>query len=220
MELSSILMARVFAIFELSELDPRNRISPFELSEHLVAKYGFHGYPRELKNFDYEAGIEFLLGKFDDGTNIGRVKLFNNGIVVETGSSTDDSDKILEGMLAWGAETIGLKYKPEMLRRRGYVSQVAVKTDISFNSLNPVLSLLAERVTKRVSETEGVTVPFETSAIVFNFDALNTKFPVGVFEISRRDNVPFSDNTYFSQAPLPTEEHLQLLTDLEAALKG
>jgi hypothetical protein len=220
MELSSIILARVFTFFQVNELDPRNRISPFDLTALLVEKYGFRVYPREIKDYDFDKGVDYMLGKFDDGTLIGRVTQFSNGLAVETGSSTDDSEKVLDGMLAWGAQALGLNYKPEMTRRRGYVSQVAFKTDVALDGLNPILRMLAERITKRVAEAEGVSVPFETTAVVINFDALNTKLPVGVFEIARRENVPFSDNTYFSQAPIPTEEHLQLLADLEAALKG
>lgn len=220
MELSSILMARVYTLFQTDELNPRNHLSPFDLTKSLVERYGFIKYPQEIKDYDYDKGVEYLIGKYDDGTLIGRVAIFTNGIAVETGASTADSERILEGMLAWSAGALGVTYKPSMIKRRGYLSQVMFTTDISLDSLNPILRPIAERITKRVTEGLSVTVPFETTGIVLGFDSLNTKYPIVPFEISRRVDVPFPDKRYFSQAPLPTEEHLQLLADFEAALKS
>jgi len=50
------------------------------------------------------------------------------------------------------------------------------------------------------------------------------KEPIAGFTIQRRVDTPFGENKYFSEAPLPTEIHLDLLqqfeSDAERVFKG
>jgi hypothetical protein len=58
------------------------------------------------------------------------------------------------------------------------------------------------------------------TGIFFGYDTTHTKPYAPIFTIERRADVPFVENKYFSTAPLPTDEHLKVLEDFEAALKG
>ena len=47
-------------------------------------------------------------------------------------------------------------------------------------------------------------------------DPLIIKWGRSPFSIQRRLDVPFSENKYFSEAPLPTDVHIELLRNFEA----
>ena len=61
-------------------------------------------------------------------------------------------------------------------------------------------------------------ITFEPVSIAMHLDISQTKLNPGFFSIERRAEVPFSEDTYFSQAPLRTTEHLELIQEFEAAL--
>jgi hypothetical protein len=56
--------------------------------------------------------------------------------------------------------------------------------------------------------------------IMVDYDQLERKHALGRFSIQRRDNTPFSENKYFSDAPLPTDVHIRLLEEFETAISN
>jgi len=88
---------------------------------------------------------------------------------------------------------------------------------MSLSDLHPTLKLLAEQI-QPFSAVVAPGLPYETTGFMLNLDDSNLKSGPGFFSIARRATVPFSDNTYFSAAPMPTAEHKKLLEEFEAAL--
>jgi len=77
---------------------------------------------------------------------------------------------------------------------------------------------LAESVTKSVTGATGENLKYELASFSISYDLLTRKHALGSFSIQRRDNTPFSENKYFSDAPLPTDLHIKLLEQFEADL--
>ena len=94
MELAAIQLARIVQFSELNELDPRGRIRFVDVVPALVEHYGFQKYPQKHDDLDEAKGIEFIDGKLKD-KNITKLVLYNSALVVETRSSTRDSEQIL-----------------------------------------------------------------------------------------------------------------------------
>lgn len=218
MELSAILLARGVAFLQTEDLNPRNRVSSLAFSKAFTEHYKFSKSPQTLEDFDSLKGIEFLSGKLNE-TNIERLTIFSGAIVVDTKSSTDDSDNVLQDALRWAADLVGLS-SPVRVVRKSYVSQLSFYSTLRLPALHPVLQRVVGQITESVSKNLGQPLPYELVSINFNFDQLLTKFAPGPFTIERRQDVPFSENKYFSTAPLPTNEHLSLLEEFEAALKA
>ncbi len=105
-----------------------------------------------------------------------------------------------------------------MLKRWQFWSQVTFYSKAPLSGAHSAFQQLADGVTKSVVETSGENVRYEFSSFNINHDLLERKHPLGVFTIQRRDNTPFSENKYFSDAPLPTDVHLKLLEQFEADL--
>lgn len=217
MQLSAVTLARVIAFIETFDLNPRGRVHFPDLVAALVDRYGFIKFPQKAEDFDETKGVLFDGGKAGNISGV-RFQVYTSVIVAESGSSTDDSERILEESLTWAAEKFGLSYNPGMIKRKAYLSQLTFHSDVPLNALNHALSRLAHRLSNRVPQFFGLPVQYETSAIIIGYDPLTLKATPANFTIERRVDVPFSEHKYFSTAPVPTNEHIALLQDFESEI--
>ncbi len=187
----------------------------------LVKRCSFQKFPREYGELDEQKGVEFLEGKWGEIT-VERFIVYQNGILVDTRSSTADSEKVLEEALLWAASEFGLAYRPGMIKRKGYVSNLTFYSEIPLLSgLNDAISKLSARIGDATSQVVGHPLSFETVGITINHEWPQVAGrPIAAFTINRRIETPFSENKYFSEAPLPTDLHLTLLQDLENDLSA
>jgi hypothetical protein len=217
MELTSILLARAMAWVEPADLNPKGAAFYPELTKALVARYNFQKFPQKLEDFDEAKGVTFGVGRLGD-TVVEQLVIYTYGIVVDTRISTQESKRLLEEAFQWGSTELGLVYTPGMVKRWQYASQVTFRTNVSMTNASPALRRLAEGVSQSVVETMGEHFEYDVPFIVVDYDQLKRKHPLGRFSIQRRDNTPFSENKYFSDAPLPTDVHLRLLESFERDL--
>lgn len=219
MQLSAVLLARALAFIETADLNTRGRIFYPDLVKRLVERYGFQKFPQQLEEFNEEKGIEFLLGKLGKDV-IEKLVIYGNGILVDTRSNTDDSRSLIEEALSWAKSELGLNYRPEMIRRFGYVSQVTFHSEVSLNVLHPALQKLSDRLTEIVSGIHGEEVRYQTSSLKIQHDPLKRRNSIAGLTIDPRVETPYSEKKYFSEAPVPTDMHVSLLEEFEADLLG
>lgn len=150
---------------------------------------------------------------------INKLTIFHDGIVLETSSDTKDTEATLQQMLMWAKEEIGIHYEPEMIRRKLFVSQLVVYSDMQLDSLHPILRELAAFISPDVSRQFDQQLVYRTGGITLSTNTLASKFSPSVFSIERRIDVPDSNNKFFSTAPLRTAEHISLLEKVEKALR-
>ncbi len=218
MELLSVRTARVLAFFPTGEINPRGRSLIHEVVPAFVERYKFVKYPQKFEEFDESKGVRFEGGVWNNLETT--VVLYNNGIQVDARSSTDDSELILEDALKWAADTFGLIYKPAMLTRKAYLSELDVACETPLDALNPKLNAFVDKLSKTVGQWTGHTFDFKTVAFWLNFDTAFNKGPAGPMRIERLVDVPFSENKYYASAPLPTKTHLEFLEEFESILKA
>jgi hypothetical protein len=218
-KLAAVMLARTLAFVETADLNPRGRIFYPELVSDIVQRYKFQVFPQSLEQFDEQKGVEFRAGRLGKIV-IETLKIFNMLLVVETRSSTEDSKRIIQDMLEWGKEKFALTYEPEMVKRWAYVSNVTFYSDVPLISggSDPI-SKLANKVSNAVSETWQEAVDYEPMFLAIGHDPLVRRNGIAAFTIQRRADCNFSENKYFSEAPLSTDMHLDVLQQFEADLK-
>ena len=190
-----------------------------DLIPALVKRCNFQKFPKEYDDLDEQKGVEFLEGKWE-GITVDTLTIYRNGIIVDTRSSTADSEKILEETLVWAAKEFGITYRPGVIKREGYVSNLTFYSKIPLLSgLNDALSKLSTRIGNATSQVVGHPLSFETVGITMNHEWPQVAGrPIAAFTINRRIETPFSENKYFSEAPLPTDLHITLLQEFENEL--
>lgn len=214
MELLSIFQARLVALIQVQQWDPFGKALTLEALSKLASRYSFTKIPTSLEEVDFQKGIELREGILRD-SRIDKIIIYLNGIVIDTRSSTDVCETILEDFIALAHETFGAVIVPS---RRTFTSQLMFRSDMNFAALNPLLPKLATILSGRTSADMKHPFNFEPTGLVFNVDTAQAKTPPALFSIERRAEIPFEENTYFSQAPVPTSEHIEILTAFEAAL--
>jgi hypothetical protein len=84
--------------------------------------------------------------------------------------------------------------------------------------MNPLLDEISDVMEEALSR--GLKQPFrvEPTGVIVYVDATQVRITPGKFTIERRAEVPFSENIYFSSAPLGTSLHLELVERFEKSL--
>ncbi len=218
MKLSAVLLARVIFFVESVELNPRGATYYPDIAKGLVERYGFKKFPEKFEDFDEQKGIVFLGGKHTDRI-IDRIIINTWGLTLDTTSSTRDAEELLIDALTWGAEHLKLHYSPDMIKRKAYVSQILFYSDAPLLSVNPVFNVIGELVSKEVSENLKLPYVFQPRGISLGIDPAEQRIPVQVFSIERREGVAFSENKYWSAAPVATDTHLALVDRVERAVQ-
>jgi hypothetical protein len=214
MELVSISLARVAVFLEIQSLDPRGAQTPPEGAHIIAQRYGFARVPKTADEMDFQKGVTFAAGRFEN-IAIDQVQIFSDGIIIDTRSTTDDSLRVLNDLLAVAREKNGANIRPT---RMHCVSQVVFRSKLQLALLNPLLQPIADRLSEQTSKDLSHSIRFEPTVVLFGPETWQLKIAPNQFSIERRAGTPFNENTYFSAAPLPTVDHLKLIEEVEVAL--
>lgn len=218
MKLSAIILARVLGYIETADLNPRGKVFFPDVVPQIVQRYKFQKYPQTFDQLDESKGIDFYEGKIQDKV-IQKFTIWGSLLLLETRSSTSEAKTILEGMLEWGAETFGLNYKSGMIKRFAYVSDLTFYSDVPLLRVSPALAKLGIQTSKALSDIWREPIEYEPLNLVVGHDPTARKYQIAPFSITRRAEAKFSENKYFSEAPLPTDTHISLLEGFEADVK-
>jgi hypothetical protein len=209
------------AHIELFDLDPRGEVYFPKVVQALVERFKFQKFPHEYEEFDPHKGIEFARGIID-GIAVHGLTLFPHFLALDTRASTDESESVMNEILLWCTSELGLKYKPEMISRKYYVSQLTFFSEsLMLPEISPPLARLGDRVTACLREilSPDEEVPaYDFASVLLQHDQLKRKHALPGFSIARGAETPFTQNKYFSEAPCPTRVHESLLRYLEADL--
>ena len=183
-------------------------------------KYQFAIAPKNPLDFDDTKSLSFKSGTFVNARGVPVVvglQIYKDGLVVDTLSSSDDSTEFLEKTSKWLNDQFGLSLPPNV--RKAYVSQIDFESDVSLMTLNPRFSQFLKLLEKHYKPSDGKLRQFELTSVNCWTEDTNQAGAPAPFKFERKIGPPFSSNHYFSQAPLETEPHIQLLTEFEQMLK-
>ena len=181
-------------------------------------RYGFSQSP-SIEDIQTAAAV-FRDGRLVSGTqkmNIQEIGVSSDGIYV-TAQDTMTADFILDDLLTWAEQAVGLRPAiTKIPRKYDNVAVVEFEADIEerLEIFNELISSYNEMLARLYNEAVSVSL----YQIGFAFDSLEVNLAVNTnFIIERRMRVPFSSNRYFCIAPLKTEMHVELLEKFERAL--
>jgi hypothetical protein len=196
-----------------------------DVVKELGAHYSFARIPDiqeilEAQKAGSAKGAEFHLGRLRraDGRLIviEKFTVFNDGLVVDTRTSTGDCDLFLDNIEQWAKTNLSAI---KNVGRSFYLSQLEVK--LQANEYAKMFDPLGDQIFALMTEygvPSGIT-PFRLGTFAL---AMEPSHIPGIqpspFSIERRINIPFNENVFFAQAPLRTSDHIKLLDLLEQAL--
>jgi len=217
MEIVNVRTARSLWYIDTRDLNPRG-ISLYPVLGAIKDRYRFQITPRtpEELNPNNPKGITLSDGVFSQGSqlhSINRLTMYGDGFLAESNHSTDFSDAFLDDLLSYAARQFGLSYRPEMILRKAYFSELIARTDRRLDLVFAPLSQLCGAL----QAASGAR--FEAAGFELGADYSTPERPVS-FRFERELIKPFEQNRYYSLAPLQTAQHEQVLLRLEAILSG
>jgi hypothetical protein len=219
MQLAAVPLARVLAYVETAELNPGGSVFFPELIQKVVERFEFQKYPQTFEETDEDKGVTFIEGRWN-GLNVDKFTIFRGALIVDTSTSTADSERILDEALTWATAECGISYKSGMIRRKQYVSDLTFYSDVKLLAVHPALLKLQKAVTDHEEKYLGQRMEYDLTHFGLDFDHSLNPLVTAPFSIQRRGNALFSENKYFSEAALPTDVHIKLLEQFESDLSG
>lgn len=182
----------------------------------IAERYAFALQPTNLETVMKE-GAKYREGRFVESGKTIEIKdlgFYTDGVIVGT-YNTDDSDVVLSDIIVWATEQFGLR-EPVTKFPRTYTSSVVVEFAADLDLALEAFSQLRQNVSSAIRESYGRDVEIKASQVTFAADPTtlpqHTRFN---FIIERRAGRPYTENRYFSGAPLSTRKHIELLRELE-----
>jgi hypothetical protein len=214
MELLNVITARSVWLFDLAELNPKGKSVFPELLDWLKDTYDFEKSPKSVDDVDETKALVFSRGHYQAKEEIFvyvvELKVYTDGLVANTQSSTKDTDAFLNDILTTSGQEFSLTYKSEMIRKRLYLSELNVRSQKNLGGVNPHLDDFASRISKAGGHQ------FEFAGLSFWPRQAIPPTAISAFTLERKVNTDRNENKYFSRAPLHTEDHFNLLQEIES----
>ena len=186
----------------------------------VVDRYKFVEFPtapNELFPADPNGSVNFRHGKIELQGKliiIGWLQVFQNGVSISTDSDTRDSDLVLDDVLKWAASTFNLEF--QVVRPLGHTSQLFVQFERKLADFFPTLRPVTATIQQHIDDFYPAKPPYELTAMTFHFDqTVYSNIAPAAIKIEPRLTVPFDQKLYYSEAPLSTADHLELLALFE-----
>lgn len=143
MKLLSIASARSVWLFPFNDLNPRGK-ALMPMLQPLIERYKFIKFPQKPEELVSSSTnpLEFHEGAYTtkEGNEIVvNLRVYNDGLIADSRSSTADSDAFLHDLLSWGSEAYGLTNYAKVIRRKLYTSELHVQMEKSLRLINPAI---------------------------------------------------------------------------------
>jgi hypothetical protein len=211
-------LARSIWLFDFSLLNPRG-LSLQGVIDGLKQRYQFAKAPKNALDLDERKALAFRSGTFTNSKGVPVLTAFtiyNDGFAAETLASTDDSTEFLVEVERWLKTEFGLVVPQPV--RKAYVGQIDFESDVPLLAVNPQFAGFIESIEDRYRPPDGKARHFDFAGISFWTEDANLPLAPAILKIERKIGSPFSSNHYFSQTPLETQKHIELLNELEQLL--
>lgn len=232
MKLLHTKLARSIWLFDIRDLDPNGTEILGELIAWIKGRYKFASAPDpsnpvptptppsvpaspQAQRGQAPGGLLFERGRFvtkEQPISITSLRIYDDGLVVDVASSTADGDLFLSDLMNGAVTQFRLAQNPDVPSRRLYLSELIFRSDMELEALNQHLTSFARSLPSNVGG--GRTLPFRVGAIAF-WSEPNDAGQHRLIRIERQISKPFSEQRFFSDAPLPTDEHFQVLERFE-----
>jgi hypothetical protein len=206
-------------VIDQQQLNPEGR-SLWDCYQALAKRYRFSKSPQHLMDLNSNNALEFTAGTFMKSRRLDLrvgLSIYSNAVVADTLSSTDDGELFLQDIAQWVTKEYELHVNAAIVRK-SYVSHMDVKFDSAVQIANPKLAFLPNRLNSQAKSIDGKTVPFGFGSLAIWTQNIHAVQGLA-FKLEQKFETEFTDNIYFSTAPLQTQEHVSLLEEIEKALK-
>ena len=216
MKLLSIETSRVTELFQAAR--PQGQLYLPKVAAELVERYSFAGAPQSLAELTGNR-IEFSHGVFED-TAIEKLEIYSDGVAISAKSNSNLIEAFLEDLVMWLEHDLAMTRVKSRSVTRFYDSEIIVELDPRVLNVLEPLSNVSTAVSNMILENTGLEVDYSALGFAFSCEQVSMKgMTPSSFRIERRLASEFKLNQFVAQAPLKTDQHLELLETIETAFR-
>ena len=178
-------------------------------------RYGFVEAPKTLTDWNSNNGVTFQHGKFKD-TAISKFSLYSDGVVAHASAPVEVVEQFVDDAVIWAEQSLQFEEISSLPSVQLFDSQVIVQCAVDFGSTLQKIEAFGRQISSLL-DLYGVTAkPYKIAGIGLQNDVPDAgMYRTAKFTFERKFDKPFSQNLYFSSAPLRSKDHLELLAQLE-----
>jgi hypothetical protein len=223
MRVIAIDAARVTILFPIEEVVPLAGIASADTLDDVVSRYAFATRPDLTLSKDelQKVGLKFENGHCQFGNRTVRIlscTVFTDGVVIDA-SNTDDAEEFWGDLSKWMIEEKQFRNFTITPARR-FISQVVVEFDKPLSTLFKSFESLTKLVSDKINQVYNTDLSLNIGRLDLEFDRLTgiSSPTLPKFIIERRANVQFVRERYYCSAPIRTNDHLQVLKEIEEVM--
>jgi hypothetical protein len=184
-----------------------------ELVQRVIQKYSFLKFPtvEEIQKDTQN----FAVGKFN-GIQINELNVYSDGVIASGRCSTTILRDFVSDLFDMVEKDFGYTESKVLDPELHFESSIVVRSskDLGVVIAPPqkamdVIEEALGRFTKHSYQPAGIQFDTDTKASLLRRRTIR-------FSVERRLGIPFDKNVFYSQAPLRTDDHLDLLGSLES----
>lgn len=220
-------LGRVVILAPPQEITPLEHFDPHQSFSAISKRYSFQGTPDLSLPVEQvqKEGYRFRMGKVPGAIKgekasaaITDFAIFADGFVIDS-NTTEEGEIFAADISKWGKEALGLRdFNPS--HRKTYFSQVAVQFEPAANKLINKFDDISTLLSNLIMKTYRLNTVVELQGVRFDYDKLSTPslYNLVQFVIERKAGHKYEDGILWSQAPLRTADHIQVLKSIETLL--
>ena len=212
MQVTNILPSTAVQFFSSRNL--RSIFLP-DVVQHITELFSFFESPQTADKLSLDEGLKFLMGRHQDRTII-KLELFASGIAVQACENTNKLTEVVLFITAELNQKFGVDFISAAPLEFAYASTLEFQADPAFSQFAGKFSEISSMINQKVAELGFISKGFDLGSIAFSADQqFVTPTALGMFKIERRINHNFDENIFYAEAPLKTNDHIEILKTLE-----
>lgn len=216
MKVITVEGGRILDLVPTEEFRSRRGLYLPEFVQEIMARYGFMAGPTNLVEAA-KAGAKFEQGKFTvDGETVvlKELSIYSDGLITDA-YDTRFAEIAMDDFTQWATEKFGFQARTSPSHRT-YTSAVICQFDKAIEPALGKLARLSELFSRALKDSYGWDYKYNLFRLGFNVDPKTIPHLRATnFLFERRVQVEYSTERYFCVAPLRTDDHIQLLKQIE-----
>ena len=182
-----------------------------DLVKFIQERYKFVDFPQTVEQFTGDS-FAFKLGHYN-GSTIGELTLYNEAIFASAEVATDVLDTFITELIQSARSEFQMNIVQLELQNL-YNSRIEVEVKSGFDNWLNTFKPISDQLASAASKAGIVSTGYGLVGFSLGAEGPDVVKP-GRFLFERRAGNAFSDNVFFSEAPLSTLAHIELIERLE-----
>lgn len=165
------------------------------------------------------SNLVFKHGKFKDFA-VAQMSMHSDGLILRAQAPSSKLDELFNHLRKWAKKNFNVELVQTALSSPVYESHIVVQSDAPIAAFFKKFAKLGASLDTKILAASRIHAKSSLSGFTIDTNSPSEPIRPIPFKFERRIGTSPELGFYFSSAPIPTSDHLDLLQELEAAIKS